>query len=181
MIFGHYKERGAVLAADVVNTRGSVSGRELIEDDDALEDFLVEHDIPLDGGRRQHDVQAFRDLRDRLHDIFFAEDDDRTADLLNAGLRATGAVPQVAGSGDDRTMEFRPLEGGPVAALSAATMLGLAALFAESGRSRFGICSADDCRDVYIDTSKNRSRRYCAESCSSRMNVAAYRARMRTN
>ena len=35
------------------------------------------------------------------------------------------------------------------------------------------------CEHVYVDTSPNRSRRYCSERCSSRANVAAYRARRR--
>ena len=38
---------------------------------------------------------------------------------------------------------------------------------------------AEDCQDVFVDTSPNRSRRYCSDRCSSRANVAAYRARRR--
>jgi hypothetical protein len=30
---------------------------------------------------------------------------------------------------------------------------------------------------VFIDTSTNRSRRYCSDRCATRANVAAYRAR----
>jgi predicted RNA-binding Zn ribbon-like protein len=32
---------------------------------------------------------------------------------------------------------------------------------------------------VFVDTSPNQSRRYCSDRCSSRANVAAYRARQR--
>ena len=35
------------------------------------------------------------------------------------------------------------------------------------------------CTNVYVDTSPNQSRRYCSDRCSSRANVAAYRARRR--
>jgi predicted RNA-binding Zn ribbon-like protein len=38
-------------------------------------------------------------------------------------------------------------------------------------------CAADDCDDVLVDLSKNRSRRFCDSGCGNRMNVAAYRAR----
>ena len=42
------------------------------------------------------------------------------------------------------------------------------------------ICSADDCEAVYIDYSKNGSKRYCdTGNCGNRANVAAYRARKR--
>ena len=35
------------------------------------------------------------------------------------------------------------------------------------------------CTNVYVDTSPNQSRRYCSDRCSSRANVAAYRARQK--
>jgi predicted RNA-binding Zn ribbon-like protein len=42
-----------------------------------------------------------------------------------------------------------------------------------------GVCSAEKCDCVYVDTSPNQSRRYCSDRCSSRANVAAYRARQK--
>ena len=42
---------------------------------------------------------------------------------------------------------------------------------------RLSTCGADDCDDVLVDLSKNRSRRYCSASCANRVNVAAFRAR----
>lgn len=180
MILDHYKERGAVLAADVVNTRGSISGREFMEDEAALERWFRDQGFGPGSSLGPDDVAAFRRLRDRLHAIFFAPDDELTADLLNGALADAGPVPQLVGADGRWQVEFSPSSGGAVQDLAAVTSVGLAALFASSGRSRFGICSADDCRDVYIDTSKNRSRRYCDDSCSSRTNVAAYRARQRS-
>jgi predicted RNA-binding Zn ribbon-like protein len=44
---------------------------------------------------------------------------------------------------------------------------------------RLRVCEADDCEDVHVDLSKNRSRRYCSNACGNRMNVAAFRARSR--
>lgn len=38
---------------------------------------------------------------------------------------------------------------------------------------------APPCRNAYLDTSTNRSRRYCSDRCATRANVAAYRARKR--
>jgi predicted RNA-binding Zn ribbon-like protein len=58
-------------------------------------------------------------------------------------------------------------------------LLGLAKLVCDLGPDRLGVCSAAPCTDVFVDTSPNRSRRYCSDRCSSRANVAAYRARKR--
>jgi predicted RNA-binding Zn ribbon-like protein len=38
---------------------------------------------------------------------------------------------------------------------------------------------AETCPDVYVDTSRNASRRYCSDTCASRATVAAYRARQK--
>ncbi len=45
---------------------------------------------------------------------------------------------------------------------------------------RLHLCAADDCTNVHIDLSKNRSRRFCSTSCANRTNVAAYRTRRAT-
>ena len=42
---------------------------------------------------------------------------------------------------------------------------------------RLRVCAADDCDNVLIDLTKNRSRRFCDAGCGNRLNVAAFRAR----
>ena len=61
--------------------------------------------------------------------------------------------------------------------LVAEALMGLAVVVCDFGATRPGVCQASGCDDVFVDTSPNRSRRYCSERCSSRANVAAYRAR----
>jgi len=58
-------------------------------------------------------------------------------------------------------------------------LLGLATLVCDLGPTRMGVCSEARCDNVYVDTSPNQSRRYCSDRCSSRANVAAFRARQR--
>lgn len=57
--------------------------------------------------------------------------------------------------------------------------MGLAFHLTEYGVDRLGLCEAAPCRNAYLDTSTNRSRRYCSDRCATRANVAAYRARKR--
>jgi predicted RNA-binding Zn ribbon-like protein len=59
------------------------------------------------------------------------------------------------------------------------SLLGLANQVCDLGPTRLGICAATPCTNVYVDTSPNQSRRYCSDRCSSRANVAAYRARQK--
>ena len=59
------------------------------------------------------------------------------------------------------------------------SLLGLATLVCDLGADRLGVCSSAPCSNAFVDVSPNRSRRYCSDRCSSRANVAAYRARQR--
>ena len=59
------------------------------------------------------------------------------------------------------------------------SLMGLANLVCDLGATRLGICSEPRCDNVFVDTSPNQSRRYCSDRCSSRANVAAFRARRR--
>ncbi|GLW32540.1 CGNR zinc finger domain-containing protein [Actinoplanes regularis] len=40
-----------------------------------------------------------------------------------------------------------------------------------------GRCAARGCRNFFVDQSRNRTRRFCGNTCASRTTVAAYRAR----
>jgi predicted RNA-binding Zn ribbon-like protein len=64
--------------------------------------------------------------------------------------------------------------------LTTTVAMGLSQVVVQHGWQRIGTCSAEGCDDVYVDTSRNASRRYCSNTCASRSTVAAYRARRRT-
>lgn len=57
-------------------------------------------------------------------------------------------------------------------------LISLAFELCENGVERFGICAAVDCESLFFDTSRNRSRRFCADPrCASRTHTADHRAR----
>ncbi|MCZ2858440.1 CGNR zinc finger domain-containing protein [Blastococcus sp. VKM Ac-2987] len=64
--------------------------------------------------------------------------------------------------------------------LTTTVAMGLSQVVVQHGWQRLGVCSAEGCDDVYVDTSRNASRRYCSNTCASRSTVAAYRARQKT-
>jgi predicted RNA-binding Zn ribbon-like protein len=179
MDFANYTE-GAILAADLVNTQGSISGREHLEEPQKLAAFLVEHGLRVTGSVSEDDLTAVRGVRDRLREVFLAESEEETAALINDLLADYRVAPQLTNHDGRKWHLHFSEDGAPVAdRLASSSAIGLSMAMHESGRARFGICSADDCLDVFIDTSRNRSRRYCEDSCSTRTNVAAYRARQR--
>lgn len=128
------------------------------------------------------DVPRLRAHRDRLDAAAAAcerGDTAAAASLLNALLAETGAVPQIV-SHDGRGPHIHvSCATAPIAdRLAAHLAMGLAGLVVAGETDRVRSCAADDCREVFIDLSRNRSRRFCDNrTCGNRVHVAAYRAR----
>jgi predicted RNA-binding Zn ribbon-like protein len=125
--------------------------------------LLVNGELPDEG-----------DLRAELTTVFAhaaAGREREAVELLNDLLARHPVSPQISGH-DGQRWHLHLAEGGVV--------MGLAAVVTELGVDRLGVCQAARCSRVFVDTSSNRSRRYCSERCASRANVAAYRARRRS-
>ena len=130
------------------------------------------------------DLAPLRRLRRELRPIFEASDhgdEEEVVRLVNILLAKYPVTPYIAGH-DRESWHLHVAErGSSVAALiTAECVMGLATLVVDFGPTRLGVCSADKCEQVFVDTSPNQSRRYCSDRCSSRANVAAYRARRKS-
>ncbi|MFI9270428.1 CGNR zinc finger domain-containing protein [Kitasatospora sp. NPDC052896] len=135
------------------------------------------------------DLPRLRAVRTRLRAVFEAAaqgEQVRAVDLLNSLLVEYPVSPLVSGhdyldeSGRPR-WHLHLADNAPTATanFTAVACMGLAIHLTELGADRLGICQAAPCRNAYLDTSTNRSRRYCSDRCATRANVAAYRARKR--
>jgi len=135
------------------------------------------------------DVTRLRSVRARLRAVFTAADEGaetQAVDLLNALLLDFPVSPRVSGH-DTPDEEGRPRwhmhlaehSSNATAGYAATAAMGLAFHLTDHGVDRLGLCEAAPCRNAYLDTSTNRSRRYCSDRCATRANVAAYRARKR--
>ncbi|MBA2559591.1 MAG: CGNR zinc finger domain-containing protein, partial [Propionibacteriales bacterium] len=127
------------------------------------------------------DLAPLKRLRRDLRAVFEASaagKEEEVVALVNGLLVRYPVSPYIAGH-DSQTWHLHVAErGSSVAALlTAECAMGIAMLVVDYGATRLGVCSSDKCDDVFIDTSPNSSRRYCSDRCSSRANVAAYRAR----
>jgi predicted RNA-binding Zn ribbon-like protein len=98
---------------------------------------------------------------------------------INALLAATGAVPQIAvhdGRGPHLHVSSptSPLPD----RMAAHFAMGLAWLVAAGQSHRIRTCASPSCQKLFVDFSRNSSRRYCdSRTCGNRLHVAAYRAR----
>ena len=181
MDFSHYSDVPVEVAVRFTNTLDVDTGEDDLASIDALADFLqreLSEWGPAMAEPTERDLQAARRLRARLRSVWEADSAESAADVINDILGAVDAQPRVSVHGDRGPhLHFEPERGDPVKILGAVTAMGLGVALIEGGWERFGICASATCADVYIDTSKNRSRLHCSDTCTTRESVAAYRAR----
>jgi predicted RNA-binding Zn ribbon-like protein len=137
----------------------------------------------LQGQVTDRDPVALRRFQKELRKAFEAsarDDGQGVVDVLNALLERHPITPRIADHNPANLHIHVANRAASVAdLLIAESLLGLANVICDLGPTRLGVCAATPCIQVYVDTSPNQSRRYCSERCSSRANVAAYRARQK--
>jgi predicted RNA-binding Zn ribbon-like protein len=149
---------------------------------DGLKGFLGTR--PWMAGRVEAgDVAPLVRLRKELRAVFEAAHARRSADMadrLNHLLQRHRPQPSISGHDDSDWHLHIADDRGPVATeFGTGAVMGLAMAFLDLGPERFGTCADPRCRGVFLDTSRNRSRRYCSDRCATRANVAAHRERQR--
>lgn len=178
--FGADLAEALTACAELINTGRAATGDRLtaVADIQAFGDRYAFHGA----GASPRDVPRLRAHRARLDAAAAAGergDDDTAIGLLNSLLAETGAVPQIVAH-DGRGPHIhvsRPAA--PLADRIAAHLaMGLAQLVVARQSGRVRSCASPDCRNVFVDESRNQSRRYCdSRTCGNRQHVAAYRAR----
>lgn len=170
MDFLRYAEASAALLnadlSDVDGLLGYLAGR------DRLHDRATDRDCML-----------LRKFQRELRPVFeagAAGDAARVVQGINDLMERHPITPRISGH-DHNTLHLHAAT--TTASVSdllvGESLLGLANLVCDLGPTRLGVCAATPCSHVFVDTSPNRSRRYCSDRCSSRANVAAFRARRR--
>ncbi len=180
MDFTHYSDQCMQSAADLVNTRGHPSGNEYLGTSEEAKQFLLAHDFSGITNVTKADLAELHSVRERLEEVFFAPDEATATRLINDLLEEYEVKPYLTDHDGRWHMHYAPKDSPVGRSVASDVVMGLAALIADFGFDRFGICAADDCADVFVDMSRNRSRRFCNDVCSSRTNVAAYRARAKS-
>ena len=181
MYFAHDTEIALSEAAELVNTRSD--GVDALSSRAGLDAFLAR--FPFSGTQLRSDaeLQSVRTLRERLRGLWSAADRDEAAQIVNESLAEADARPYLSkhDEWDWHLHVTRP--DAPLAhRIGAEAAMGFLDLIREDDLDRLKICSADDCADVVVDLSRNKSRRFCATgNCGNRANVAAYRARKRNH
>ena len=177
--FAHDTVIALAEAAALVNTL-SDSVDELA-DRSGLDQFFER--FPFSGRqlRTEEELADVRELRERLRTLWAAKDRTEAAAIINELLREADAQPYLTKHDElDWHLHVTRPDAPLAQRMGAEAAMGFLDLIRADDLDRLRICGADDCSDVLVDMSKNRSKRYCdTGNCGNRTNVAAYRARQR--
>ncbi|MGI9823372.1 CGNR zinc finger domain-containing protein [Agromyces sp. Marseille-Q5079] len=179
MFFTHDTESALVFIAALTDTvpEASDSGDDELRTIEQL-NALIEH--WRYSGRHDRDARELtevREVRGLLRTLWLLERDD-AAEAVNDLLADAHALPRLVRHDDldwhiHATANDEPL--------ATRILVEAAMAFVDVIRSdqmdRLRLCDADDCESLYVDLSKNGSRRFCTSRCGNRMAVRAYRAR----
>lgn len=174
--FSHYKSLPLQLAVDLVNSLDVMDDLETLDAGGVvglLERAEIENPPPVS----EADVVAIKSLRSQIRDVFESGSPDLAAERVNRILQHAQPIPFVGVHGSGPHMHVAPRKRSAAGWLGAMIGMELADLVCRYGTDRFGVCSADDCRDVFIDVSRNHSRKHCSERCTNREGVRSFRKR----
>jgi len=177
MIFAHDTEVALAAAAALVNTaRGA---RDALTTMDELDDFVATWRWTGARAGDPAELAAVRELRPTLALLWEVDEDDAVT-IVNRLLRQAHALPQlVRHDGWDYHVHATSPDAPLAERMAVEAAMAITDVIRTKELGRLQVCAGRDCSDVFVDLSKNRSRRFCSATCGNRTNVAAYRARRR--
>ena len=114
-----------------------------------------------------------------VRDVALAQSQADVLARLNELLALARPRPYATDHDGELHLHYARPDAPAVEQLTTTVAMGLSQVVVQHGWQRLGVCSAEGCGNVYVDTSRNASRRYCSNTCASRSTVAAYRARQK--
>jgi predicted RNA-binding Zn ribbon-like protein len=166
------------VAVDLVNTWDLLEADpELLRDTATLKRFLTRRGFGEALRASNRDLVEVRRIRDDLRAAFTAANEDAAVRALNAILTASTAKPQFVRANGKWVVRW--VGGRVFDVLAAQTAMSLLEAIRDDGWDRLGICAGAPCCCVFVDRSKNRSRRFCSDLCADRVAQSLHRARVR--
>jgi predicted RNA-binding Zn ribbon-like protein len=125
------------------------------------------------------EAAGFRPVAAAIRAVFEAVAAGRTDDaarLVNEMLAGTGARPRLdSHDGEPWHLHFHGAEDSLVTGWAAGCATGLAVVLGTEQQGRLGVCAAPRCDRVFVDASRNGTRRFCSTSCQNRVKAASFR------
>lgn len=144
-------------------------------DDEAVRGVLrltTNRTVPIELHEYETGARQLYDALDLLPDV------DGAVELVNDLLRRTHAAPQLTREpGQLWHLHFASPGVSVATGWLAEFATAVAMLLGSHDSERLRRCAAERCDDLFLDSTKNRTQRFCSTACQNRTKVAAHRAR----
>ncbi len=182
MQFAPDTNEALVFAVELVNTSPSASrsGTDELGTPEALTELLEAHGY---AGRFDRDERELADVvttRSLLREVWVHSRDDAVP-VVNHMLSDASALPYLTRH-DGRDWHLHATEAtAPLAErIRVEVALALIDVIRSNEWGRLRVCEAHDCEGIFVDFSRNGSKRFCGARCGNRMHVIDFRARAQT-
>ena len=144
---------------------------------DALNADGVARERPVSAAEADELAGVAAELRQIFESV--ADDDaDQAATGVNQLLARTGAHPYLEKHDQEPWhLHFHGTDDALATGWAAGCAAGLAVVLGGPEWGRLGVCTAPRCDRVYVDTSRNGTRRFCSTTCQNRVKAATFRER----
>lgn len=153
------------------------SGVDELAEIEQLTALLREHGY---SGRVDRDAAELADVhrtRERLRAVWTLGRDDAVAEI-NAMLREANALPFLSRhDGFDWHLHATDANAPLAERIRVEMSLAFVDVIRSNETGRLRSCAAEDCEGVFVDLSRNGSKRFCSVRCGNRMNMIAFRER----
>jgi predicted RNA-binding Zn ribbon-like protein len=173
-------ERESELIVGFLNTRDFDEPEDRIASPRQLEEWIAASGAGI--GSPRVDPSGHRralELRESLRALLLANNGAaKPAEAELEPLRAAAGRARLRTTlGEGGTVQVEPAEDG-LPSFEARVLLAVERIQALGAWERLKACPADDCREAFVDTSRNRSRTWCSmDVCGNRSKTRRYRSR----
>jgi predicted RNA-binding Zn ribbon-like protein len=144
---------------------------------DALNADGVSRERPVSVAEADELIAVAAELR-QIFESVADHDADRAATGVNRLLARTGAHPYLEKHDQEPWhLHFHGTDDTLATGWAAGCAAGLAVVLGGPEWDRLGVCTAPRCDRVYVDTSRNGTRRFCSTTCQNRVKAATFRER----
>ncbi|MET0579407.1 MAG: CGNR zinc finger domain-containing protein, partial [Ilumatobacteraceae bacterium] len=171
----HAGVRAAIALVNAVALEHAAGRRVAVADPFSHITGVLADDPPSVAALGVDDVPAFLALAGRLRAVFAdldSGDVDAAAARLNDLLADHPAQPHLAREDGRWRLHHHPIDAALVPMWTSICAEGLARAIGEGHADRLGTCAGGDCDRVFLDVSKNASRRFCSTACQNRTKAA---------
>lgn len=138
----------------------------------------------VSGGRGLRVLESCTELREAIADLFYASIDNRnpaaeSLKTLEGQVKAARSHQQLCVTSARLEWKWRDAQNDPEIPLWLLSLSALDLMTSDSAH-RVRACDSDECRWLFLDTSKNHTRRWCdMKICGNRMKARRFKAQQR--